>query len=112
MTLAEAEKLFGVSADILKKFVSSGFIKPSASNCGAMEYREKDFERLGLVSILKNAGFSTEEIKKYLDLEDDTGTDAEQIRMIRKQRRCLLDAIHEKQKTLDQLDFIVWEKKK
>lgn len=112
MTLAEAEKIFDISIDILEKYVSSGFIKPGASSCGVVEYKEEDFERLGLINILTNADFSTEEIKKYLDLEDNTGTDAEQIRMLRKQRRYLLDAIHEKQKILDQLDFIVWKKKK
>lgn len=111
MTLAEAEKAFGISIDTLKKYVSFGFIRQSDTNYGASEYRDEDFDRLGTVSILMNAGFSTKEIRKYLELLENTGTDEEQIRMLRKQRRYLLDDIHKKQQTLDQLDFMVWNKK-
>ncbi|MDO5336326.1 MAG: MerR family transcriptional regulator [Eubacteriales bacterium] len=108
MTLTEAEKAFGISMDTLKKYISSGFIRQSDTNCGASEYRNEDFDRLGLVSILLEAGFSTKEIRRYLELSEHAGTDEEQIRMLRKQRGCLLDDIHKKQKTLDRLDFMVW----
>ena len=42
----------------------------------------------------------------------DSKTNEEQIRMLRKQRFELLDGIHEKQQLLDQLDYMILEKKK
>lgn len=111
MTLTEAQKRFGVSLSLLKQYVSFGFIKPCESTYGAGEYRETDFNRLGLIDVLLSAGFSTEETRKYLDLTENEETDEEQIRMLRKYRRVLLNDIHKKQKTLDQLDFLIWEKK-
>ena len=111
MTLKEAEKKFGIPLDTLKQYAIFGFIKGCKTDCGVSEYCEKDFERLGLVAILLKAGFSPEETGKYLKLTEDMDTDEEQIRMLRKQRRLLLNEIHKKQQLLDCLDFMIWEKR-
>lgn len=112
MTLAEAEKKFCISIDALKQYVSFGFIQAKQSENGVEDYREQDFEHLGLIKTLSGAGFSTEEIKRFLFLTENTGTNEEQIYMLRKHRCSLLENIHEKQQLLDQLDFMIWNKKK
>lgn len=109
MTLSEAEKKFGLSRSILEKYVSLDLIR---GNGMINEYRDEDFESLGLVDTLLGAGFTPEETKKYLLLTERKGTGRQQISMLKSQRRLLLDDIHKKQKFLDHLDYMIWEKKK
>lgn len=71
----------------------------------------KKYENNGLIQLLTDVGFTPEEIKDYLEFSETLPNDEEQIRMVRRHRRELLDDIHEKQKLLDKLDFIIWEKK-
>ncbi|MCM1228075.1 MAG: hypothetical protein NC320_11765 [Clostridium sp.] len=68
-------------------------------------------ENYGLIQLLTDVGFTAEEIRNYMELAETMKNDEEQIHMIRRHRRKLLDNIHEKQKLLDKLDFIIWEKK-
>ena len=112
MTLEEAEKKFDLPPGRLKQYVSFGFIKGTGSAGDATDYCAEDFERIGLIETLLSAGFSTEETKEFLHLTENIGTDEEQIRMLRKRRNSLLNDIHEKQRLLDSLDFMIWNKKK
>lgn len=112
MTLAEAEKKFNLSMETLKQYVSFGLIRAKQSETHSEDYRDQDFERLGLIETLMSAGFTAEETRKYLSLTENMGTDEEQIRMLRKHRYEVLDDIHKRQQILDQLDFMIWNKKK
>ena len=112
MTLAEAEKKFNLPMDTLKQYVSFGFIHTKQSENQAEDYMDQDFERLGLIETLMSAGFTAEETRKYLSLTENMGTGEEQIRMLRKHRYIVLDDIHKRQQLLDQLDFMIWNKKK
>ena len=107
MTLQEAEKRSGLPYSVLERFISLGIIRKSSM---PDEYQEKDFERLGLADILLNAGFSAEDIQKYFQLEESGDADEQQIGMLRKRRRLLLDDIHKNQRLLDSLDYIILEK--
>lgn len=106
MTLEEAGKKFDFPIDKLQRYVSFGFIKNNSPD----GYEEEDFNRLGLIETLLGAGFTVEEAGRYLSLTENTGSDAEQIRMLKKQRRLLLDDIHKKQQFLDNLDYMIWKK--
>ncbi len=112
MTLEEAEKKFDIPPDRLKQYISFGFIKSIGNINGITDYCVEDFDRIGLIETLSGVGFSTDEIKKFLSLTKNTGTNEEQIYMLRKHRCTLLKNIHEKQQLLDQLDFMIWNKKK
>ena len=112
MTLEEAEKIFDVPPGRLQQFVSFGFIKAIGNACGATDYCDEDFNRIGLIETLLSAGFTPEETKRVLYLTENMGTDEEQIRMLRKRRNSLLSDIHEKQQLLDNLDFMIWHKRK
>lgn len=107
MTLQDAEKRSGLPYSVLERFVSLGIIRKSSM---PDEYQEKDFGRLGLADILLNAGFSAEDIQKYFQLEESGDADEQQIGMLRKRRRLLLDDIHKNQRLLDSLDYIILEK--
>lgn len=106
MTLIEAEKMFGLPHSILEKYTKFGFIRESDIE---EDYRDADFNKLGLIDTLINAGFSTEEIKKYLSLTENEGTDEQKKDMLKKQRREILKDIHKKQQLLDTLDYIIWD---
>lgn len=108
MTLKEAEKKFGLPYNILEKYVSFGLIRESNI---PENYRDEDFERLGLIDTLLGSGLAPEEAKRYLLLTEETGTDEQQINMLKRGRRSLLNDIHKKQKFLDSLDYIIWSKK-
>ncbi|MDO4301867.1 MAG: MerR family transcriptional regulator [Clostridia bacterium] len=111
MTTEEACRRYVISPDTLRKYESNGLLTVSKNEKGENEYREEDFKRLGLIKVLLEAGFTFDETKKYLDLTRELGNDEAQIRMLRKQRRELLNDIRAKQKILDQLDFIIRERK-
>lgn len=110
MTLQEASKRFDISIDELQQYEKNGLLQADSSHPG--DYEDEDFRRLGLIQFLLNTGFSVKEAKKYLELMKDNETIEEQIRMLRKQRFELLDGIHAKQQLLDQLDYMILEKKR
>lgn len=112
LTLQDASKMFDIPVDILQQYEKSGLLQSTEQNKKTGSYEEDDFKQLGLVRFLLDAGFTQKETRRYLDLMKNNGTDEEQIRMLRKQRCELLEGIHEKQQMLDQIDYMIWEKKR
>lgn len=111
MTLKEAEKKFGMSHSTLEQYVSFGFIR-KAGTSSEESFQDEDFEKLGMIDTLLNAGFTPEETKDYLQLLKENKTEQQQITILTNKRRIILDEIHKKQKLLDCLDYMLWEKKK
>lgn len=111
MTIEETCRRYVISLDSLKKYELNGLLNVSKNENGENEYREEDLKRLGLIEVLLEAGFTFDETKKYLELTSELGNDEEQIQMLRKQRRELLNDIRSKQRILDKLDFIIRESK-
>lgn len=107
MTLQEAEKQFGLPRSVLEKYISFGLIRKTGI---PDEYRDEDFERLGLIDTLLGAGFTPEETKRYLLFTESKGTDEQQLAMLKKRRRFLLEDIHKKQRFLDSIDYMIWVK--
>lgn len=112
MTLREASKSFGIAEDVLRQYEKNGLLKSTSANGGADNYREEDFEQLGLIKFLLETGFSFKDLKRYLELMRNSKTTDEQIYMLRKRRSELLEGIHEKQQLLDRIDYMIWEKRK
>jgi hypothetical protein len=69
--------------------------------------RESHFMKPDYESLI-NAGLSKEEIAKISGCEDQEM----QIRMLRKYRYKLLDEVHEKQQSLDVIDYMICKIKK
>ena len=61
-------------------------------------------------AILRRPEMTLGEIEKLLN--EKGKTKEEQIRIIRKERGCLLEEIHRKQQLLDRLDYMLYEMKK
>jgi len=113
MTLTEASRRFHISMEKLKTYEENGLLEHQALADGSFDYTETELRRAGLIHFLLKSGMSMDVLKKYLRLlNDKTESKEEQIRILRKQRYQLLDDIHDKQQTLDELDYMIQEVKK
>lgn len=113
MTINEASRRFHISMEKLKTYEESGLLEHQTLADGTYDYTETELRRVGLIHSLLKSGMSIDVLKKYLRMLDDkTGSKEEQIRILRKQRYQLLDDIHDKQQTLDELDYMIQEVKK
>jgi len=99
LTLQELSVRYGVDIEKLKIFESNNLIS-------AKEFSYNDFNKLGMLCILYNSGLSINKIKKFMSLNDNN---SEQIKILSFCRNNLLEEIHEKQKNLDSLDYIIYE---
>lgn len=113
MTLNEACRRFHISMEKLKVYEENELLEYKTLADGTFDYAETELRRLGLIHSLLKSGMDMEVLKKYLRLlNDKTANKEEQLRILRKQRCKLLDDIHDKQQTLDELDYMILEVKK
>lgn len=113
MTLNEAGRRFHISMDKLKYYEENGLLVHQTLADGTWDYTEAELRRTGLIHALLKAGLNMAALKKYLSLlESTTNNKEEQIKILRKQRFKLLDDIHEKQQSLDELDYMIDEIRK
>ncbi len=112
MTLNEASRRFHISMEKLKSYEENDLLEHQTLADGTFDYTETELRRVGLIHSLLKSGMNMDILKRYLKLLDDkTGNKEEQIRILRKQRCKLLDDIHDKQQTLDEIDFMIRETK-
>lgn len=112
MTLNEASRRFHISMEKLKNYEENNLLEHQTLADGTFDYTETELRRVGLIHSLVKSGMDMETLKKYLRLlNDETSSKEEQIRILRKQRYQLLDDIHDKQRTLDELDYVIRETK-
>lgn len=108
MTLQEAAARFQVNIEKLEFYERNGLLECSHFINGAPDYTEDELRRVGLIHSLMKAGFDIDSLKKYFSLPAHDGADKkEKIRLLRKQRCRLLDEIHGKQQSLDELDYMI-----
>ncbi|MCM1333908.1 MAG: MerR family transcriptional regulator [Bacteroides sp.] len=106
MTLSEASEYSHIGEETLREYEESGLLGHDRFGGEALGSTEADLRRIGLIGFLRKAGFEREALKSYLTFVDEGNTD-EQIRMLKKRRYGLLDEIHEKQRLLDELDYMI-----
>ena len=112
MTLNEVSGRFRISTEKLKSYEESGLLRHQSLEDGTFDYTETELRRIGLIHSLLKSGMETEELRKYLRLiDDENGSKEEQVLLLRKQRCRLLEDIHDKQQTLDELDYMIRETK-
>lgn len=112
MTLNEASRRFHISMEKLKSYEENDLLEHQTLADGTFDYTETELRRVGLIHSLLKSGMNMDSLKRYLQLlNDKTGNKEEQIRILRKQRCKLLDDIHDKQQTLDEIDFMIRETK-
>lgn len=69
MNIGVVAKLTGLSSKSIRLYEDKGIISPPArSDSGYREYSDKHIQELNLVSRAKNAGFSLQECKEFVQL--------------------------------------------
>lgn len=113
MTAEEVSRNYHISADKIKYYEENGLLEHNVLPDGKIEYTEQQIRCAGLIHSLINTGLDMEKIKEFMKLfySDESDT-REQIQILRKQRVLLLDEIHKKQRSLDELDYMIDELKK
>lgn len=113
MTAEEAGRRYHISVGEIKYCEEHGLLQHNVLPDGKIEYTETQIRCVGMVHSLMNAGMGIEEIKEFMKLFYNDGSDTKgQIQILRKQRFLLLDEIHKKQQLLDELDYMIGELKK
>lgn len=113
MTLQEAGRRFHINIEKLNFYEENGLLECRQFVDGIPDYTEDELCRVGLIHSLMKAGFDLDLLKRYFSLCDhDIGDKQEKIRLLRKQRCRLLDEIHSKQQSLDELDYLIEKTKK
>ena len=113
MTAEEASRHYHISIDKIRYYEENGLLEHRISADGKIEYTEAQIDCAGMIHSLLESGMGMEKIKAFMKLfyenkSDKTG----QIQILRKQRFLLLDEIHKKQQSLDELDYMIGELKK
>lgn len=113
MTLKEASERFRISIEKLNYYEENGLIVYETLVNDVPDYTEDELRKVGVIHALLTAGMDVNMLRKYLQLlRKKVGSKDEQIRILRKQRCELLDEIHCKQQSLDELDYMIDEIKK
>lgn len=108
MTLDEVSRQFHISIEKLKFYEENGLLECKQFVDDIPDYTEDELHKVALIQSLLKAGFETNTLKKYFTLCNENKEDRkEKIRLLRKQRFQLLDEIHDKQQSLDEIDYMI-----
>lgn len=110
MTLMEASERFQINIEKLTYYEENGLIMHEASVNGVPDYTEDELRKVGVIHSLLKAGMDVNILRRYLQLlHRKIESKDEQIRILKKQRYQLLEEIHCKQQSLDELDYMIDE---
>ncbi len=110
MKAEEVSKRFNIKLDELKYYEDIGFFNDVKISDGVREYEDKDIEVLSKVVTLRNLEFSISDISTYISLmKQGVDGDNERVRILNRKRNVLLDEVHNKQKSIDCLDCIIYK---
>ena len=62
----------------------------------------------GIIQNLKDAGCSESQIEEFMECAGEHGKDSG-LKLLRQQRNHLLDGLHEKQRMIECLDYLVYQ---
>lgn len=113
MTIEQASDHFGVPIEKLQTYENQGLFDCNRQPDGTIDYSEELMEYVGIINILTDAGAEADALRGFMrQLMESTITKEEKLRYLRRQRQKLLADIHSKQKSLDQLDYIIFDTNK
>lgn len=112
MTLLEASQRYNISIDKLRYYARNGLLSASPLPDGSADYAPGELRRAGLIHSLLQAGMDAADVRKYLLLlEQPACNQTERISTLQKERNRLLCEIHDKQRSLDEIDYMICETK-
>lgn len=113
MTAEEVNRKYHISVDKIRYYEENGLLEHNILPDGKVEYTEAQIHCAGMIHSLLEAGMDVEKIKTFMKLFYENKSDKSgQVQILRKQRFLLLDEIHKKQQSLDELDYMIGELKK
>lgn len=113
MAVEEVSRKYHISIDKIRYYEENGLLEHNVLLDGKIEHTEKQIHCAGMIHSLLEAGMDMEKIKAFMKLFYENKRDKSgQIQILRKQRFLLLDEIHKKQQSLDELDYMIGELKK
>lgn len=115
MNIGEVSEKFNLSNDTLRYYEKIGLLGSIKKINGKRQYQDADIERINFVICMKKAGFTLDDIVKFISLYNSgDNTYDERIDMLYSQKKRLLEEIDEKKKTLDFLEYKIdfYNKKK
>lgn len=111
MTAEEVNRKYHISIDKIRYYEENGLLQHNLSD-GKIDYTEAQIYCAGMIHSLLEAGMDMEKIKVFMKFFYENKSDKSgQIQILRKQRFLLLDEIHKKQQSLDELDYMIEELK-
>ena len=113
MTIEQASEHFGVSLDKLHLYEDQGLFDCHKQPDGQIEYTDDLMDYIGIINVLTDAGAEADTLRSFMQrLMQSSITKNEKLRYLRSQRQKLLEIIHSKQWSLDQLDYIIFDMNK
>ena len=110
MTIEEASEHFGVPLEKLHLYEEQGLFDCHKQPDGRIEYTDDLMDYIGIISVLTDAGAEADTLRSFMQkLMRSSITKDEKLRYLRSQRQKLLESIHSKQRSLDQLDYIIFD---
>lgn len=107
MTLNEASRRFHINIEKLMICEENGLLECKKVIDGVPDYTENELHKVGLIQSLLKAGFDIDSLKSFFRFDGKKEDKQERIQLLRKQRLQLLDEIHEKQQSLDEIDYLI-----
>ena len=107
MTLLQASEKFDISLDKLHLYEKNGLIK--GTQVDKSDYSEEEIKKVAVINLLSETGLDYEEIKSFLSEAKTNSEIARKIGLLKRQRGRVLDNIHDSQKLLQCLDYLIHE---
>lgn len=108
MTLEEAGKRFCLEIEHLHFYEEKGLLVGEKMRNGTVEYSEAELQKAVQLYFLEKAGMDFDTLKQYaVSAKENAGVVMDRVRILRKLRYRLLDEIHQKQQSLDQVDYLI-----
>ena len=107
MTIAEASRQYGLSADTLRYYERIGLIPPVPRNkSGIRDYDQESCQWIELMKCMRSAGVQIEALVEYVELfrQGDATLEARKA-LLMEQRDLLLARMEEIQQSLDRLNY-------
>lgn len=99
MNREEVSRCYGLSMELLERYENWNLRKNGEKG---FSYSAQDLQRLSLVVLLRDIGFSWEECRVFLCLENREASC--RLQMLEQHRNLLLEEIHRQEGLLEQLD--------
>lgn len=110
MTRNDASARFGIQAEKLRYYEEQGLFDGRKAPDGSMDYCDEMMDDVAIIHLLLDAGVALPALRRYMQgLQTGAICKEQKLLFLARRRAELLNDIHSKQKTLDKLDYMIYE---